>query len=246
LSVVTGNQTYATANQVITGLDIRGCVSVTAPGVVIKNSKITCPSSNSNFALDYNTGSSSSARLTLQDVTISCGVTNGTAVGEKYINVVRANISGCENGFDADSDTTIQDSYIHDLYNSTVGDPHTDGLQSGVGNYIIVTHSVFYGFTTSCSYPNDGSCNGTSAINIFNAASGPAVHDTTLSKNLLAGGAYALYCPRVATSNFELSDNRFSTVYSPHVGEFGPSSDCSNETLVRNVYNETDQPIPLD
>jgi hypothetical protein len=45
LAVVNGNQTYSTANQVISGLDIRGCVFVTAPGVVIKNSKISCPSS---------------------------------------------------------------------------------------------------------------------------------------------------------------------------------------------------------
>ena len=108
-------------------------------------------------------------------------------------------------------------------------------------------NNTFYGFTTGCVYPNDsGSCNGTSAINVFNANSGPAVHDTTISNNLLAGGAYTLYCPKVRTSNFHVTNNHFSRVYSPRVGEYGPSSDCSNEMLSGNVYHETGQPVTLD
>jgi hypothetical protein len=58
----------------------------------------------------------------------------GTGIGDRNLRVIRVDIHGCENGFDAASYITIKHSYIHDLwYNSTVGDPHTDGLQSGVG-----------------------------------------------------------------------------------------------------------------
>jgi len=243
LTAVSGDLEITTDNAVVSGKDVNGCIDVAAVGVTVKNSKAKCiTTSNSSRARDP-----ANARLTIQDSEVDCGNKLGsTAIGDRNINVYRTNIHGCENGFDMDSDSLIQDSFIHDLYNSVAGDPHTDGLQSGVGSNLTINHNTFYGFDTGCKYPNDGSCNGTSAVNIFNAASGPAVHDTTVSNNLLAGGAYTLYCPRVSTTNFNITNNHFSTIYSSKVGEYGPSSDCSNETQSGNVYHESGAALKLE
>lgn len=225
LTVVTGNQTYSTPNQVISGKDIRGCVSVTAAGVTIKNSKITC----SNFyAVDF---FASGARLTLQDDTISCGNAPGTGVGEIRVTAIRVNISGCENGFDADSDVTVTDSYIHDLYQS--GTAHTDGIQSAVGSNLLLDHNVWY------------SNNGTSAMIINNNPAGPHSANTTISRNLVAGGAYTIYCPRVSDTNYQVINNRFSRKFYSTVGAYGPVSDCTDEVWTGNVYADTGQPVPV-
>lgn len=243
LTAVSGDLTVTTDNAVVSGKNVSGCIEVMAVGVTVKNSKAKCiETANNTRARDP-----ANPRLTIQDSEVDCGNKLGsTAIGDRNINVYRTNIHGCENGFDMDSDSIIQDSYIHDLFNSTSGDPHTDGLQSGVGSNLTINHNTFYGFDAGCKWPNNGSCNGTSAVNIFNAASGPAVHDTTVSNNLLAGGAYTLYCPRVSTSNFKITGNHFSTIYSPKVGEYGPSSDCSNETQSGNVYQESGAALTLE
>jgi len=243
LTAVSGDLTVTTDNTVVSGKNVSGCIEVMAVGVTVKNSKAKCiETANNTRARDP-----ANPRLTVQDSEVDCGNRLGsTAIGDRNINVYRTNIHGCENGFDMDSDSIIQDSYIHDLFNSVDGDPHTDGLQSGVGSNLTIDHNTFYGFDAGCKWPNNGSCNGTSAVNVFNAASGPAVHDTTVSNNLLAGGAYTLYCPRVSTTNFKILNNHFSTIYSPRVGEFGPSSDCSNETQSGNVYHESGAALSLE
>ncbi|HSX16924.1 MAG TPA: right-handed parallel beta-helix repeat-containing protein [Patescibacteria group bacterium] len=229
------------SNATLSGLNVSGGIIATVAGVTIKNTKA------SGIGMSGAARNTANPRLTIQDSEIDCGNQLGsTAIGDINLTVVRVNIHGCENGFDTDSDTSITDSYIHDLFNSTVGDPHTDGLQSAVGSNLTITHNVFYGFTTGCVYPNNGSCNGTSAINVNNNSSGPTSSNTTISKNLLAGGAYTLYCPVPATVNFKVMDNHFSRVYSPNVGEFGPSSDCVGETQSGNVIHETGAAVTLD
>jgi hypothetical protein len=232
---VTGTST------VVSGLDVAGGFYVTGAGSTIKNSKANA------ISVAGAARSTANPRLTIQDSEVNCGNQGGsTAIGDLNFTVIRVNIHGCENGFDVDSDASITDSYIHDLYNSIVGDPHTDGLQSAVGSNLTITHNVFYGFTTGCAYPNNGSCNGTSAININNNPSGPHSSNTLVNKNLFAGGAYALYCPKPSTINFQVLDNHFSRVYSPNVGEFGPASDCSDDTQAGNVIHETGQTLSLD
>lgn len=227
LTVVNGDQNYRTANAVITGQDIRGCVAVTAANVTIRNSKITC---GSGAAVNTNV---TTGRLTLENVTIVC--TNGggaSGVGEKFVTVTRSDISGCENGFDADSDITVQDSYIHDLYQS--GAAHTDGLQSAFGKNLLIQHNTIYAVTNGVF--------GTSAI-IINMNDPSCCKDTLINRNLVAGGAYTVYCPKSATTNYRLTDNVFSRKFSQKVGAFGPTADCAGEVFTGNVFNDG-QPVP--
>lgn len=249
---VTGN------NAVLSGLSVNAEVNVTGTNVTIKNSKVKKVTVSGNARYCHSDESSAirsltgcavvaglggpgnEPRLTVQDSEVDCqGVVGNTGTGllDRNMNVYRVNIHGCENGFDIDSYTTIQDSYIHDLYNSAVADPHTDGLQSGVGATVTITHNVFYGFTTGCVYPNDtGSCNGTSAINIGGQPDQATSSNVLVNRNLIAGGAYTMYCSIKPPTNFQITQNYFSTVYSPHVGEYGPTAGCaSGETSSGNV-----------
>jgi hypothetical protein len=60
-----------------------------------------------------------------------------------------------------------------------------------------------------------------------------------IQHNLFAGGAYTVYCPTGATTNYRLLDNRFSNIYTGRVGYFGPTVSCDTGEIVSgNVYNE--------
>ena len=131
-------------------------------GVIVENSKAECVAAQDRARDPAN------PRLTVQDVEIDCRNEGGSAgIGDRNINVYRVNIHNCENGFDSDSDMTITDSYIHDLFtlpDGTPNQPHMDGLQSAVGSNLAIEHNTIYGFDTGCRYPNNGSCNGTSPL----------------------------------------------------------------------------------
>ncbi len=253
LTAMSGNQTIKTDGQVVDGWDVKGCINVEALNVTIKNSRAHCVSLPSGAKARYCHYGESNALRSLTGCTVVAGLSNdsnpatndprlrivdseidchgvpgrgGTGLGDRNMTVVRVDVHGCENGFDADSYMTITDSYIHDLFNSTQGDPHTDGLQSGVGAHLVLDHNVFYAFTAPCKWPNNGSCNGTAAINIGGQRSQATSGNTTVSRNLIAGGAYTMYCPILATSDFRITENHFSEVYSPNVGEFGPTDGC--------------------
>ena len=64
--------------------------------------------------------------------------------------------------------------------------------------------------------------------------------------NLLAGGAFTLYCEQSATgNNYRVMDNHFSTRFKSSVGFYGSSTDCSDETQSGNVIQETGLPLKL-
>jgi hypothetical protein len=241
LTPYSGSSTIDRAGTVIED-KILGCVRVTAPGVVIRRSRLSC---GGQVVVGSYDGDYTGAPLLLEDVEIDCGDGPGTAVGDANVVVRRADISGCENGFDLNQAVTIADSYIHDLWNG--GDAHLDGIQLAsahlVGSEwvkgaldITIRHNTIYGVGA------DGSL-GTSAI-----ISNPVGDENILiENNLLAGGAVALYCDYEGTAtNYRVIDNRFSRRFSSKVGAYGPSTGCSDETLSGNVYHETGLPVRLD
>ncbi len=230
LTVVNGDMTISTADTVIEGKDIRGCVEVTAPGVIIRKSKIVADC----FYVIKSHGVGGTWLL-IEDSEISCDDNSGTGVGDSYITIRRANIHGCENGLDVDGYFDIQDSYIHDLYNGPGA--HSDGIQTNNGGTnITIKHNTIY------------SDAGTSSIILHDNGA----DNTVIRDNLLAGGAYTLYCARPgASSNFDLINNHFSTKFFDTVGDFGPWTDCDDDASVPgnqvtgNVYHESGDPVPL-
>jgi hypothetical protein len=247
LIVVNGDMTISTANTTISGKDIRGCVEVTAPGVIIKNSKITCTHATPDVVSSAD-GAYSGTPLTVQDSEISCGNTSGTAVGDTNIVTYRLNIHSCENGYDIDANVDVEDNYIHDLYNSA--ESHTDGIQFASGHYVSATnHSIVTGVLGVTINHNTILSRGSNGTDTTSAIISNRGGDTNvlIQSNLLAGGAFTLYCEQSATgSNYRVLNNHFSTIYHPTVGAYGPSTDCSDETQSGNVYHESGQALHLD
>jgi hypothetical protein len=130
LTAVNGDVTVTVANTTIDAKDIHGCVEVRAPGVTLKRSKVHCMS----VAVASFDGVYTGTPLTIEDSEIDCLNSGGTAVGDTNVTARRLNVHGCENGFDIDANVTVQDSYIHDLYNSAQA--HTDGIQLASGHFV--------------------------------------------------------------------------------------------------------------
>jgi hypothetical protein len=240
LSAYSGPDAISRPGTVIDGKSM-GCIRVTVPGVVIRNSKISC---GSDYAVFSGDGDYSGTPLLVQNSEIDCKQSGGTALGEANITVRRVDIRGCENGGDINQSFTIEDSYIHDLYNE--GDAHTDGLQFAFGHVeggqivdgsrnVTIKHNTIYGMGADGSF-------GTSAI-ISNRGGD---RNVLIQGNLLAGGAVALYCEQNATGvNYRVLGNHFSRAFGPKVGYYGVSTDCSDETQSGNVIHETGQPVRL-
>jgi hypothetical protein len=141
----------------------------------------------------------------------------------------------------------VRDSYIHGL--DMVG--HADGIQlaghfengqivDGAKN-ITIEHNTIFSHTDQGTTDPDQF--GTSAI-ISNHGGDTNV---LIQDNLMAGGAYTLYCDQNAPgANYRVLDNHFTTRFKPTVGYFGISVECSDETQSGNVIDETGQPLHLD
>ncbi len=225
-------------NAVLSSLNVSGQILVKATGVTVKNTKAYAVLIGNSTAENP-----SNPRLVVQDSEINCQNTPGsTAIGSKNITVYRLNIHGCENGFDVDSDMTIQDSYIHDLYNNNAIDTHTDGLQSGDGSNMIITHNRWLGSHTG----NCGSdCVDSSVLAINNHGTGTT--NVLVNNNFLAGAGYTMYCPQGSVSNFRVINNAFSTMFDPKIGFYGGSTDCGHITNGSgNFIYETGAAYTLD
>jgi hypothetical protein len=230
-----------TNNVTVSSLNITGELLISASGVTVKNSKI-----NGDVRVFDDTTNS----VLLTDVEINCGG-SGTGVGEAFYTVRRANIHGCENGFDMNQSIDVRDSYIHGL--PIVG--HDDGFQMALGHFenhqvvsgvrnLNIVHNTVYGhnedFSATKSQESDF---GTSAI-ISNTDSATNI---LIQYNLFAGGGYTVYCSDRGISNYKLLDNRFSNIFTQSIGFYGPTASCSTaglttkgpgETTTGNVYNE--------
>jgi hypothetical protein len=224
LTVINGSVNLTTPGQVLEGKDIRGCVLVQAPNVTIRRSKVTCTDGYGigSFPEEYSGGG-----LLIEDVEVTCANSSATAIGYYGLVARRVNLHNCENGFDIDDRVTVVDSYIHDMRPTDTG--HTDGIQLAGGSDIVIRHNTIF------------NPDGTSAIISHPSANA----NVTIEANLLGGGAYTLYCPRDSSTNFRVINNRFSTLFGPNGGAYGPWDQCQKVAENRgNVWDSTLVPVP--
>ena len=240
LAKYSGPSTISTPDTVISGKTI-GCIQVKAPGVVIRNSKISC----NGLAVASFDGEYSGRPLLIEDSEIDCRNAPGShGIGDANVTVRRVEITACENGLDINQNVSVEDSYIHDLYNG--GDSHMDGMQlaghwngrrfvDGALN-VTIRHNTIYGIGPDGSF-------GTSAI----FTDRPDNTNILIENNLLAGGAFTIYCEQGSRgTNYRVLDNHFSRKYKATVGSYGPATECSDETQSGNVIHETGQPLQLE
>jgi hypothetical protein len=207
LTVVNG-EFYATKpGQVVDSMEIHGCITIRAVNVTIRRTKVQCAG---YYGIGSLRGEYTGGGATIEDSEIDCLNHNATGIGSYGFTARRLNIHNCENGFDIDNNVTVADTYVHDLF--TGGAAHADDIQLAGGANITISHNTLLSQTPG----------GNSSIQ-----SNPTLNSNVLvSNNLMAGGTYTLYCPNTSSSNYRVVGNRFSTLYSPKSGEYGPWLDC--------------------
>jgi hypothetical protein len=111
---------------------------------------------------------------------------------------------------------------VHDLFG--IDGSHTDGAQLNQG-----AEAIVFEHNTIVS-PMPG---GTAAIIMWNEGD-PQNRDVTISNNLLAGGAWTLYCPRSDSTGVRVVGNRFGAA------EFGPAAACTAGHVAEFTGNTVD------
>jgi hypothetical protein len=230
---------------VIDGKIFSGGVEILATGVIIKNSIINGPVSVDDAANYARSNNGTTPVVTIMDSKIDCQNAIGSSgVNEAHYAVKRVEIVRCENGFDMNQNILIEDSYIHNLGNGGT-DPHSDGAQCAGGRWngssyvngaknLTLRHNRMYGMSTNDTVFE------TSAIICGTGTGGTIIVDS----NLLAGGAYTLYCIRGGPGpDFRVTNNHFSTIFKLTVGAYGPSDSCHDEIISGNVMHETGAPL---
>jgi hypothetical protein len=126
LRQVNGNQTYSTNGEVISGLDIHGLVTITGSNITLKDSIVRGPDSASGCTDEgvINIKGSGTVEDTEVDPTAATACMDG--VWATSVTLLRVNIHGSVDGVKAGNNTTIEDSYIHDLH-SFASDPNQGG-----------------------------------------------------------------------------------------------------------------------
>jgi hypothetical protein len=192
--------TVTTPNQVLDGLDVRGAVKIDAPGVQMRDSRIT---GDDYYGIAVESGS-----VTVTDTEIS-GFENAI-VGDGWT-AVRVNIhSVTGDGVKLGSDVTLQSSWIHDL---TPGPgAHADGaqMQDEVTNLVVAGNMI------------EVSAAANSAI-FLSPDLGPSTEGpVTVTGNWLDGGGFTLFCVEgsygaYVVHNIAITGNRFgfSAKYGP-------------------------------
>jgi len=247
LSAYTGPLRITKPNTVIDGKTL-GCIEIDVPGVIIRNSKVSCAGPIA-VRVDDQSLYEKSPPLLIEDSEIDCKNRAGShGVSEAHFTIRRVEITLCENGLDVNQRVVVEDSYIHNL--ASVGaDPHEDGIQLAYGHWngsgfvccavnVTIRHNTIYGMSE-----NDRRF-GTSAI--ISNKTGPDVN-VLIDNNLMGGGAYTLYCDQqeITGVNYRVINNHFSTRFSAKAGFYGIATDCSDEQQLGNVNHETGQPLRL-
>jgi hypothetical protein len=217
-----GSVTADQDGQVIENLDITGAITVLANNVTIRSVRIT---SGDYYPIRYfdnnNTG------LVVEDSEIA-GTSGDVTSGLSFANYTarRLNIHGSADGFKADENVLIEDSWIHDL--SNLPGEHNDGVQSTGGNHVTIRHNAISGASNACVQTGD--------------EGGVPTENLTIDCNWLSGGGWTLNIrgtPPSAPRGTQITSNRFSDA------GYGPwTLDDPAPVVTGNVDDATNMPIP--
>ncbi|MDQ1726103.1 MAG: hypothetical protein QOK14_148 [Frankiaceae bacterium] len=190
---------------VLDGLDIVGNLVIKANDVTVQRSRVTAGG--------------------FWPVSVAAGVTGFTLIDSEVVGVqkspnvcnvgvtganmtlIRVDIHNCEDGVHPGSDTTIRDSYIHDLWLGTnaagvrVVPTHNDGIQVMGARHVTIEHNRI-----------ETGHNQNSAV--FLKADFSPIDDVRVVGNYVDGGSFAVYGEDTAkgkVTNVVVSGNTFGT-----------------------------------
>jgi hypothetical protein len=199
-------------NAIVENLYINASIEVQGNNVIIRNNVIPVNGEGWGVGLRH----TSNAQVYNNTIGV-VGSTPRLLVGIKDIygdstntSIERNNVANASTGIQI-SEGLIADNYVHDMgYQS--GD-HLNGTTSGDGtDMMTIRHNTILN-----SYGQ------TDAISLFQDFGGQA--NRLITDNLIAGGGYTIYGgdgTHGATSNIKITNNRFSRIYYPNGGYYGP------------------------
>jgi hypothetical protein len=235
LTVVSGNQTFSSTGQVISGKDFHGYVKVTGSNITFKNCIFRGGTPNGNNAL-LNTESATNTVVEDSEFVPAHPAATIDGIWTQNTKLYRINIHGTVDGMKAGSNTLVQDSYIHDLSwfasdpNQGGGPTHNDGVQAFDGvSALTLRHN-----TIDLSTSKDP-----------NAALQDSASNVTVDDNWLDGGGCILNFADHGHSlpGLSVTNNRFGR----HSGYQCPillSNLLSLAHNTGNVWADTGTPIP--
>jgi hypothetical protein len=128
LTVHDGNLVVNEANAVISGLEIRGTVTINAPGVVIKNSKIVGGSTAGSLGLINNFESKASFTIVDSEIYAATPSIKWNGIFGSNFTAERVNVHGVVDSVKVlGSNVTIRDSWLHGNTHYASGDAYQNG-----------------------------------------------------------------------------------------------------------------------
>ncbi|MDG4823066.1 hypothetical protein O7635_14520 [Asanoa sp. WMMD1127] len=172
-----GGLTLSKAGQVVSGLDIKGCVTVNAKNVVIRNSKISC---GSNYSIRV---SDASANLLVENVTIDGQGKNSATVCCGGYTLKKVEIFNTIDGPRLGNNSQVIDSWIHHL--TRASGSHNDAMQTTAGSNIVVRHNTIEAYNPDTKDPFN-------ACLMIGSTTGPSVTNLLYEQNYCNGGNYSI------------------------------------------------------
>jgi hypothetical protein len=225
-----GSLNLRTDGEIVTGLNITGCVNVYARNVRITKSKINC--SSPTFAIRT---LESTVNLVVEDVEINSSNRNSAAVCCGNYTLRRLNIHHMIDGPRLGDRSTVVDSWIHDLFRTPVS--HNDTLQTTAGSDMVVRHNRLDAYKPSTKDPMN-------ACLMIGSTTGPTVRNLLVEDNYCAGGNFSIGIrPDLVASNIVIRNNTFGRDC-----RYGVVSRASYPGISwdrsSNVWFDTGRPVP--
>ncbi|MBO4205212.1 hypothetical protein, partial [Micromonospora echinofusca] len=195
-----GSLTLTVPGQVVSGLNITGCVTVQASNVVIRRSKITCSSTTYSIRV-----LAPAINLVVEDVEINgTGRTSATVCCGEYT-LRRVNIYNTIDGPRLGNRTNIFDSWIHDL--TRVTGSHNDLMQTTGASNMVIRRNRLDAYKVSTADPMN-------ACLMIGSEIGPSVTNLLFEDNYCNGGNYSIGVRTdLVGSNIRFRINKFGRNY---------------------------------
>ena len=205
---------------VVNGLDINGCLVIRANNVTVQNTRVRQNDVCWGGAIDVGYTNSG---IVVKDTEIDGGNHNGWGqlIGNSGYTCIRCNLHNGGHGFHMNSNVTVLDSYVHDLYHDPATQSHNDAAISNGGDHLVLRHN-----NLNCDAGNAGGGGCTGAIVLLGDFA--PISYVTADNNLLNGGAFALYAgslpekPYAHADHVVITNNKFGKALFPLSGVYGP------------------------
>jgi hypothetical protein len=236
-TVVNGDQTFSGTGEVIEGKDFRGFVRVTGKNITFRNCIFRGRAAASYTQL-LNTEGGSNTVVEDSEFIPANPSANIDSIATANTTIQRVHIRGGVDGVKANSNTLIQDSFIHGM-NWFASDPaqgggptHNDGVQSSAGSSnVVIRHN-----TIDLSSTKDA-----------NAAWQSSATNSRVENNFLDGGGcilnFAHQSAGGAIGGIAVVNNRFGR-HSSFDCPILLSTKASLSQNSGNVWADTGGPIP--